>query len=109
MDWLEPLRRDTERIRQENIEIEKDIKRLREGNRALDKIHKNIMKLKEPINYFDEIVKEYNRLKEIESKYYELIYQVETVFPEETRHETALRYIKNAEDLSKCSPHSYSL
>jgi hypothetical protein len=55
------------------------------------------MELKEPINYFDEIVKEYNRLKEVESKYYELIYQVATKFPLETRHETALRYIKNAE------------
>lgn len=56
------------------------------------------MNLKEPINYFDEIIKEYNRLKEIESKYYELLYQVVRVFPGETRHETALRYIKNAEN-----------
>lgn len=108
MDWLKPLRRDTERIRQETIKIRKETERLKEQNRALNKIHKNIMELKKPINYFDEIVKEYNHLKEIQSKYYELIYQVETVFPEETRHETALRYIKNAEDSSKCSPHSYS-
>lgn len=58
------------------------------------------MKLREPINYIEEIVKEYNRLKEIERKYNELIYNVCNKFPNETRHETALRYIKNAETLS---------
>jgi predicted S18 family serine protease len=70
------------------------------------------MELKETINYFDEIVKEYNRLKEVESKYTELIYQVETVFPMETRHETALRYIKNAEkssNIPECSSSSHFL
>jgi hypothetical protein len=70
------------------------------------------MELEEPINYFDEIVKEYNRLKEIERKYTELIYQVESKFPMETRHETALRYIKNAEksssNIPQCSPFSHS-
>jgi hypothetical protein len=71
------------------------------------------MELKKPINYFDEIIKEYNRLKEVESKYIELIYQVETKFPMETRHETALRYIKNAENRpnsepEQCSPQSPS-
>jgi hypothetical protein len=55
------------------------------------------MKLREPINYIEEIVKEYNRLKEKERKYNELIYNVVNNFPNETRHETALRYIKNAE------------
>ena len=34
---------------------------------------------------------------EIKDKYYELLYAVENKFPEETRHETALRYIKRAE------------
>jgi hypothetical protein len=58
------------------------------------------MELKEPINYFEEIIKEYNRLKKVERDYTELIYHVETKFPMETRHETALRYIKNAENRS---------
>jgi hypothetical protein len=62
------------------------------------------MELKGPINYFDEIIKEYNRLKEIESKYIELIYHVKTAFPMETRHETALRYIKNAEKSDLAAP-----
>lgn len=30
-------------------------------------------------------------------KYYELIYAVERKFPDETRHQTALRYIRSAE------------
>jgi len=110
MDWLEPLRKDTERMRQENIEMRKETDRMRKeteklrelGNKKLKEIvekstiqHKE---LKEPINYFDEIIIEYNRLKDIERKYRELLYQIRNVFPNETLHETALRYIKNAED-----------
>ena len=34
----------------------------------------------------------------IESKYWELIWAVETKYPDESRHETALRYIKEAEN-----------
>ena len=34
---------------------------------------------------------------EIEKKYNELLYAVERKFPDETRHETALKYIRNAE------------
>ena len=36
-------------------------------------------------------------LCEIEKKYYELIMAVGNKFPNETRHQTALKYIKNAE------------
>ena len=35
-------------------------------------------------------------------EYYELIFAVQTKYPGETRHETALRYIREAE--SHCSP-----
>lgn len=37
---------------------------------------------------------------DIRSKYDELIYAVESAFPNETRHETALRYIREAETSS---------
>jgi hypothetical protein len=44
------------------------------------------------------IAKEIIKLvRDSESKYQELIYAVATKFPDETRHETALRYIMNAE------------
>jgi hypothetical protein len=37
------------------------------------------------------------RVRELESKYNELIMAVACKFPDETRHDTALRYIRNAE------------
>lgn len=37
-------------------------------------------------------------LIEIKEKYYQLLYQVSMVHPNETRHETALRYIRQAEN-----------
>ena len=37
------------------------------------------------------------QIKELQAKYYELLYGVMSKFPNETRHETALRYIRNAE------------
>lgn len=40
MDWLEPLRQDTERIRQENIKMKEETKRLREMNRKLAALSK---------------------------------------------------------------------
>jgi hypothetical protein len=36
--------------------------------------------------------------KDIEAKYYELLYAVETKIPNESRHQTALRYIKEREN-----------
>ena len=39
----------------------------------------------------------------ISQQYYELLYSVEQKFPNETRHQTALRYIQQAEQFSKCS------
>ena len=37
-------------------------------------------------------------LYEVEHLYYELLWAVENKYPDETRHETALRYIKEAEN-----------
>ena len=39
-----------------------------------------------------------DELERIKAKYYELIYAVERKFPNESRHETALKYIKQAEN-----------
>ena len=36
-------------------------------------------------------------IQNLKSKYHELLYQVEKNFPNESRHETALRYIRQAE------------
>ena len=41
--------------------------------------------------------KEMEKCEEISKKYYELLYGVASKFPDESRHETALRYILNAE------------
>ena len=38
--------------------------------------------------------------QELAVKYNELLYAVERKFPDESRHETALRYIKQAERLA---------
>ena len=35
-------------------------------------------------------------IREVEEKYYELLFAVGIKFPNETRHETALRYIRQA-------------
>lgn len=37
----------------------------------------------------------------VQERYSELLYAVERKWPDETRHQTALRYIKNAEDLGR--------
>jgi hypothetical protein len=42
-------------------------------------------------------------LADIEKKYYELIYAVANKYPNESRHETALRYIKEREEISDIS------
>jgi predicted nuclease with TOPRIM domain len=41
------------------------------------------------------------RIKELTDKYNELLYQVATKHPDETRHQTAMRYIRNAETSCK--------
>jgi len=38
----------------------------------------------------------------ISQQYYELLYSVEQKWPNESRHQTALRYIQQAERNSKC-------
>ena len=45
----------------------------------------------------DEVLDQLEGKKSIDSLYDELLYSVANVFPNETRHETALRYIRNAE------------
>ena len=44
-------------------------------------------------NYEAELV----RMREVENKYQELLYQVASKFPDESRHDTAKRYIHDAE------------
>ena len=39
---------------------------------------------------------------DISDRYYELLYAVETKFPNEFRHETALRYIRERENARRC-------
>ncbi len=39
------------------------------------------------------------KIAELQTKYSELLYQVARKFPGETRHETALRYIRAAEEM----------
>lgn len=43
------------------------------------------------------IYQPYREAEQLREKYHELIYAVVRKFPDETRHETALRYIKEAE------------
>lgn len=40
-------------------------------------------------------------MKEVEAKYHELLYAVGNKYPDETRHETALRRIRNGETLGE--------
>ena len=66
-------------------------------------------------DYFNGLVSEIDRLKAevdrqtmraetAEVKYYELIMAVERKYPDETRHETALKYIRDAEAIKDCVP-----
>jgi len=50
----------------------------------------------------DDFILELNKLQGIKSKYYELLYNVSEKHLGETRHETALRYIKQSEN--QCNP-----
>jgi len=45
----------------------------------------------------DPLQKQIEELAEITDKYHELLWAVEKKFPDETRHQTALRYITQAE------------
>lgn len=55
--------------------------------------------------YIKKLEKETNKLV---TKYEELIFAVESKFPNETRHQTALRYIKEREhpSVGACMPES---
>lgn len=44
------------------------------------------------------LLKEIEELEDKAYLYYELLYAVERKFPDETRHQTALRYIQEAEN-----------
>lgn len=55
--------------------------------------------LKKELQWLKDELKQAREDKErVEEKYYELIYQVAKKHPNESRHETALRYIKQAEN-----------
>lgn len=63
--------------------------------------------LKDYINEFLEYINRYSYLKkrydELSFKYNELLMQVHRKFPDETRHETAKRYIMEAEKYGDCN------
>lgn len=67
------------------------------------------------IRQFPKINKELNMISnkrarksnELRKKYNELLFAVESKFPNETRHETALRYIKEAEENANNSKETY--
>lgn len=46
------------------------------------------------------------RVSELENKYYELLYAVASKYANETRHETALRYIRERELATNSGPES---
>lgn len=46
------------------------------------------------------------QVSELENKYYELLYAVASKYPNETRHETALRYIRERELATNSGPES---
>jgi len=48
------------------------------------------------------IMKLINDNKELKQKYNELIMEVSKKYPNESRHETALRYIRRMEESSTC-------
>ena len=50
----------------------------------------------------EELRKENYDLETTKQQYYELLWAVESKFPNESRHQTALRYIQQAERNSKC-------
>jgi hypothetical protein len=50
----------------------------------------------------EQIVNEYSELIRIRNAYYELLFSVANKYPDESRHETALRYIRQAEN--QCNP-----
>lgn len=43
------------------------------------------------------------RDKELQDKYHQLIFEVQTKHPDESRHETALRYIRERENAPICT------
>jgi len=46
------------------------------------------------------MVKAADEIEQLEAKYYDLIYAVSQKWPNETRHETAFRYIRQAETIT---------
>ena len=49
----------------------------------------------------DRLIGSIQQLEDNSDKYFELLHAVENKFPNETRHETALRYIQQAEKISE--------
>ncbi len=51
-----------------------------------------------PLDFKHKAAAELRRLHEIEIKYHELLFNVGSKFADETRHQTALRYIRQMEN-----------
>lgn len=68
-----------------------ELQELREANRTLSH------QLERRADGMDDLT------QELRAKYHELLYAVANKYPNETRHETALRYIRQAETItSEC-------
>jgi hypothetical protein len=65
--------------------------------KTLQDILIDLEKIKESINEYIKYDQPNETKTKYEEKYNELLYAVGTKYPNETRHETALRYIKEAE------------
>ncbi len=86
------LRADRDRLREEIIELRAEFENVRTAANAMADTQDQ---LREGIAAKDA---EIRRLKDAATKYPELIYAVGKKYPGETRHETALRYIRRAEE-----------
>jgi uncharacterized protein Yka (UPF0111/DUF47 family) len=83
-DWHKVADQRSEEI----IRLESELDRLKADNIAMGKEAKNAML---------EVAQLHARHAALVEKYNELLYSVGNKYPDESRHETALRYIRNAE------------
>jgi hypothetical protein len=87
--------------------LHRDIEANQRTNRTiLTRIHRNEMELKKLESRFESMTRLIAEMAEIESKYMELLYAVASKFPGESRHQTALRYIRERETVTADTPQS---
>ena len=55
------------------------------------------------VMFYGDVAKELNRKAFLEEMYSQLIMEVSKKYPNESRHQTALRYIKQMEEPSDCA------